>query len=170
MKEIHTKCTGLCRVILPDGSTTVVPTCQTETIKEVVTRLLDKRALRFSNYDVLVLATDEVSVTFFTSGASCKNVTNCNTYGHLFINSNSILYLTFNYLISDVCARFIRIIINDDQFIHRIFQFKSKNCAWQSHHSTNNKNYYYSMRYNLCVLKYKRGEKGLSTHNLSFVD
>ncbi|XP_033322332.1 regulator of G protein signaling family member locomotion defects isoform X4 [Megalopta genalis] len=58
-KEVRTKCTGLCRVILPDGSTTVVPTSQTESIKDVVTRLLDKRALRYSNYDVLILATDE---------------------------------------------------------------------------------------------------------------
>ncbi|XP_076294990.1 regulator of G protein signaling family member locomotion defects isoform X2 [Lasioglossum baleicum] len=59
LKEVRTKCTGLCRVILPDGSTTVVPTSQTESIKDVVTRLLDKRALRYSNYDVLILATDE---------------------------------------------------------------------------------------------------------------
>ncbi|XP_033221988.1 regulator of G-protein signaling loco isoform X2 [Belonocnema kinseyi] len=67
-KEIHTKCSGLCRVILPDGSTTVVPTCQTETIKDVVTRLLDKRALRFSNYDVLLLATDELINLKYPSG------------------------------------------------------------------------------------------------------
>ncbi|KAF3429760.1 hypothetical protein E2986_01938 [Frieseomelitta varia] len=60
-KEIRAKCTGLCRVILPDGSTTVVPTSQMESIKDVVTRLLDKRALRYSNYDVLILATDETA-------------------------------------------------------------------------------------------------------------
>ncbi|XP_063986998.1 regulator of G-protein signaling loco isoform X3 [Diachasmimorpha longicaudata] len=59
-KEIQAKCTGLCRVILPDGSTTVVPTNQSESIKDVVTRLLEKRALRYCNYDVLVLATDEM--------------------------------------------------------------------------------------------------------------
>ncbi|XP_028044588.1 regulator of G-protein signaling loco isoform X2 [Monomorium pharaonis] len=59
-KKDRSKCTGLCRVILPDGSTTVVTTSQTETIKDVVTRLLDKRALRYSNYDVLILATDEM--------------------------------------------------------------------------------------------------------------
>jgi len=59
-KDARSKCTGLCRVILPDGSTTVVTTSQTESIKDVVTRLLDKRALRYSNYDVLILATDEV--------------------------------------------------------------------------------------------------------------
>ncbi|XP_012254284.2 regulator of G-protein signaling loco isoform X3 [Athalia rosae] len=58
-KESHSKCTGLCRVILPDGSTTVVPTSHSESIKDVVTRLLDKRALRYSNYDVLILATEE---------------------------------------------------------------------------------------------------------------
>lgn len=59
-KKETRKCTGLCRVILPDGSTTVVTTSQTDSIKDVVTRLLDKRALRYSNYDVLILATDEV--------------------------------------------------------------------------------------------------------------
>ncbi|XP_008554044.1 regulator of G-protein signaling loco isoform X1 [Microplitis demolitor] len=59
-KDVHSKCTGLCRVILPDGSTTVVPTSQTETIKDVITRLLDKRALKYLNYDVLILATDEL--------------------------------------------------------------------------------------------------------------
>ena len=63
-KDARSKCTGLCRVILPDGSTTVVTTSQTESIKDVVTRLLDKRALRYSNYDVLILATDEVCVAF----------------------------------------------------------------------------------------------------------
>ncbi|KAL0099996.1 hypothetical protein PUN28_019465 [Cardiocondyla obscurior] len=59
-KRDRGKCTGLCRVILPDGSTTVVTTNQTESIKDVITRLLDKRALRYSNYDVLILATDEM--------------------------------------------------------------------------------------------------------------
>ncbi|EFN69214.1 Regulator of G-protein signaling 12 [Camponotus floridanus] len=59
-RDARSKCTGLCRVILPDGSTTVVTTSQTESIKDVVTRLLDKRALRYSNYDVLILATDEM--------------------------------------------------------------------------------------------------------------
>ncbi|XP_020295874.1 regulator of G-protein signaling loco isoform X2 [Pseudomyrmex gracilis] len=59
-KKETRKCTGLCRVILPDGSTTVVTTSQTDSIKDVVTRLLDKRALRYSNYDVLILATDEM--------------------------------------------------------------------------------------------------------------
>ncbi|KAK0157788.1 hypothetical protein PV328_011480 [Microctonus aethiopoides] len=59
-KEVQTKCSGLCRVILPDGSTTVVPTSQSDCIKDVVNRLLDKRALRYNNYDVLILATDEM--------------------------------------------------------------------------------------------------------------
>nr|XP_012146955.1 PREDICTED: regulator of G-protein signaling loco isoform X2 [Megachile rotundata] len=66
-REVRAKCTGLCRVILPDGSTTVVPTSQTESIKDVVTRLLDKRALRYSNYDVLILATDETIETKYPS-------------------------------------------------------------------------------------------------------
>lgn len=64
-KELHNKCTGLCRVILPDGSTTVVPTSQTESIRDVITRLFDKRALRYSSYDVLILGTDEVSPLFY---------------------------------------------------------------------------------------------------------
>ncbi|XP_017886378.1 regulator of G-protein signaling loco isoform X1 [Ceratina calcarata] len=68
-KEVRAKCTGLCRVILPDGSTTVVPTSQTESIKDVVTRLLDKRALRYSNYDVLILATEETIETKYPSSA-----------------------------------------------------------------------------------------------------
>ncbi|XP_046749276.1 regulator of G-protein signaling loco isoform X2 [Diprion similis] len=58
-RESPNKCTGLCRVILPDGSTTVVPTSLSESVKDVVTRLLDKRALRYTNYDVLILNTDE---------------------------------------------------------------------------------------------------------------
>ncbi|XP_046624496.1 regulator of G-protein signaling loco isoform X1 [Neodiprion virginianus] len=58
-RESPHKCTGLCRVILPDGSTTVVPTSLPESVKDVVTRLLDKRALCYSNYDVLILNTVE---------------------------------------------------------------------------------------------------------------
>ncbi|XP_014604119.1 PREDICTED: regulator of G-protein signaling loco isoform X1 [Polistes canadensis] len=58
-KEARSKCTGLCRVILSDGSTTVVQTSQTESIKDVVTRLLDKRALRYTNYDVVMIASQE---------------------------------------------------------------------------------------------------------------
>lgn len=73
-KEVHAKCTGLCRVILPDGSTTVVPTSQSESIKDVVTRLLDKRALRYSNYDVLVLATDEVSANHYFNSRNLKTL------------------------------------------------------------------------------------------------
>ncbi|XP_023245188.1 regulator of G-protein signaling loco [Copidosoma floridanum] len=60
-RDAHvSKCAGLCRVILPDGSTTVIPTNHSDSVRDVVTRLLDKRALRYSNYDVLVLATDEI--------------------------------------------------------------------------------------------------------------
>ncbi|KAJ8680308.1 hypothetical protein QAD02_016095, partial [Eretmocerus hayati] len=54
------KCAGLCRVILPDGSTTVIPTNHSDSVQDVVSRLLDKRALRYSNYDILMLATDEI--------------------------------------------------------------------------------------------------------------
>lgn len=127
-KEIHTKCTGLCRVILPDGSTTVVPTCQTETIKEVVTRLLDKRALRFSNYDVLVLATDEVSVTFCTSGASCKQkktVTNfANTYRHLEIEFFFCITIFFLGRMRTLQKK--TIVVTIIKFVHRILHFKFK--------------------------------------------
>ena len=43
-----------------------------ESIKDVVTRLLDKRALRYSNYDVLILATDEVCDFLYLFNASFK--------------------------------------------------------------------------------------------------
>lgn len=78
-KEVRTKCTGLCRVILSDGSTTVVPTSQTESIKDVVTRLLDKRGLRYTSYDVLILATDEVCVSFYLHNANLKSIEMTNT-------------------------------------------------------------------------------------------
>ncbi|XP_058804018.1 regulator of G-protein signaling loco isoform X2 [Phymastichus coffea] len=57
---LGSKCTGLCRVILPDGSTTVIPTNHSDSVRDVLTRLLDKRALRYANYDVIVLTTDEL--------------------------------------------------------------------------------------------------------------
>lgn len=59
----------------------MVTTSQTESIKDVITRLLDKRALRYSNYDVLILATDEVCDVFYSINTSFEeqnlfNITN----------------------------------------------------------------------------------------------
>jgi regulator of G-protein signaling len=43
---------ALCRVILPDGATTVVQTRSSETVRDLVLRLLDKRGLRYSAFEV----------------------------------------------------------------------------------------------------------------------
>ena len=45
---------ALARVILPDKATTVVQTKVGETIRCMVARLLDKRALRYTSFDVFV--------------------------------------------------------------------------------------------------------------------
>ena len=45
---------ALARVILPDKATTVVQTRQGESIRSMVARLLDKRALRYTSFDVFV--------------------------------------------------------------------------------------------------------------------
>ena len=44
----------LCRVILPNGATTIVQTKATESIRELVLRLLDKRGLSYTCFDVFV--------------------------------------------------------------------------------------------------------------------
>lgn len=44
----------LCRVILNDGATTVVQIRPSETIRELVNRLLDKRGLNYSAYEVFL--------------------------------------------------------------------------------------------------------------------
>ncbi|KAL7293981.1 hypothetical protein TKK_0012558 [Trichogramma kaykai] len=59
-ENVVANCAGLCRVILPDGSTTVITTNHSDSVKDVLTRLLEKRALRYSNYDVFMLATNEI--------------------------------------------------------------------------------------------------------------
>ena len=45
---------ALARVILPDKATTVVQTRTGETIRSMVARLLEKRALRYTSFDVFV--------------------------------------------------------------------------------------------------------------------
>nr|CAD7419505.1 unnamed protein product [Timema poppensis] len=45
---------ALCRVFLPDGATTVVQTKPHETVRDLVIRLLDKRGLHFSAFEVFV--------------------------------------------------------------------------------------------------------------------
>merc|ERR1719225_884416 len=45
---------ALARVILPDKATTVVQTRPGETIRSMVARLLEKRALRYTSFDVFV--------------------------------------------------------------------------------------------------------------------
>lgn len=44
----------LCRVILPNGATTIVQTRPTETIRELVVRLLEKRGLSYTCFEVFV--------------------------------------------------------------------------------------------------------------------
>jgi len=45
-------CCTLCRVILPDGATTVVQTRSSESVRDLVLRLLDKRGLHYSAFEV----------------------------------------------------------------------------------------------------------------------
>ncbi|XP_014249405.1 regulator of G-protein signaling loco isoform X2 [Cimex lectularius] len=45
--------TGLCRVVLPDGSTAVVHTRPNHTVRHLITRLLDKRALCYSDFHII---------------------------------------------------------------------------------------------------------------------
>ncbi|CAB0011575.1 unnamed protein product, partial [Nesidiocoris tenuis] len=44
---------GLCRVILPDGSTAVVHTRPNQTVRYLISRLLDKRALAYNDFQVV---------------------------------------------------------------------------------------------------------------------
>ena len=50
---------ALARVILPDKATTVVQTRPGESIRSMVARLLDKRALRYTSFDVFVTNSDK---------------------------------------------------------------------------------------------------------------
>lgn len=51
--EGESSCT-LCRVILPDGATTVVQTRSSESVRDLVLRLLDKRGLHYSAFEVFI--------------------------------------------------------------------------------------------------------------------
>ncbi len=48
----------LARVILPDSATTVVQTRKGETVRTMVSRLLEKRGLRFTSFDVFAAGAD----------------------------------------------------------------------------------------------------------------
>ncbi|KAE8745451.1 hypothetical protein FOCC_FOCC007831, partial [Frankliniella occidentalis] len=58
---------SLCRVILPDGATTVVQTRYNETVSDLIQRLLEKRGLHYQHFQVFLgsnpkaVAPDEVS-------------------------------------------------------------------------------------------------------------
>jgi regulator of G-protein signaling len=56
-------CCTLCRVILPDGATTVVQTRSSESIRDLVLRLLDKRGLHYSAFEVFDGTNVKVSVS-----------------------------------------------------------------------------------------------------------
>lgn len=53
---------SLCRVLLNNGSTTVVQINPSETIQQLVTRLLEKRGLIYSTFEVY---TDKHSKVYF---------------------------------------------------------------------------------------------------------
>lgn len=60
--EGESSCT-LCRVILPDGATTVVQTRSSESVRDLVLRLLDKRGLRYSAFEVFFGANVKVNAS-----------------------------------------------------------------------------------------------------------
>ena len=49
-----------CRVIMPDGSTTVVGAKQGQTINYVLGKMLDKRGLSIASVDVFLVGSDKV--------------------------------------------------------------------------------------------------------------
>ncbi|GLH10734.1 Regulator of G-protein signaling loco [Gryllus bimaculatus] len=51
---------ALCRVILPDGATTVVQTRRNECVKDLVNRLLEKRGLHYSSFEVFMGNSDRL--------------------------------------------------------------------------------------------------------------
>lgn len=55
--------TALCRVLLSNGSTTVVQIKESETIQQLVTRLLDKRGITYSSFEVFTNKQPKVSLT-----------------------------------------------------------------------------------------------------------
>uniref|UniRef100_A0A1B6DR03 Regulator of G-protein signaling loco n=1 Tax=Clastoptera arizonana TaxID=38151 RepID=A0A1B6DR03_9HEMI len=51
---------SLCRVILPDGATAVVQIKPPQTVRQLILRLLEKRALRYTNFQVLISGLNKV--------------------------------------------------------------------------------------------------------------
>jgi Raf-like Ras-binding domain len=60
----------LCRVILPDGATTVISTVRGDTVKQLVGKLLEKRGVHFSTFEVY--ASDKSSVSFLEPNFTSK--------------------------------------------------------------------------------------------------
>jgi hypothetical protein len=60
----------LCRVLLSNGSTTVVPIKSSETIQQLVARLLDKRGLMYSAFEVYTDKHPKVCSFLFLRGAN----------------------------------------------------------------------------------------------------
>ncbi|KAK2706206.1 regulator of G-protein signaling loco-like isoform X2 [Artemia franciscana] len=65
----------LCRIRLPDDSTTVVPLQSGESVRNIVSKLLERRGLKYTAFDVHVLETGAmVDVTYDSSVLGCKEV------------------------------------------------------------------------------------------------
>lgn len=56
----------LCKVILNNGSTTVVQTKETETIQQLVNRVLNKRGIAYGLYEVYVGTNRKVNICGYT--------------------------------------------------------------------------------------------------------
>lgn len=54
--------TALCKVLLNNGSTTVVQIKESETIQQLVTRLLDKRGITYSSFEVFTNKQPKVNI------------------------------------------------------------------------------------------------------------
>ncbi|KAF6216900.1 hypothetical protein GE061_001250 [Apolygus lucorum] len=67
---------GMCRVLFPDGSTAVVPTGTKQSVRHLISRLLDRRALSYSDFQVIhsylnrTVSLDEDAI--FLSGQEVK--------------------------------------------------------------------------------------------------
>ena len=59
---------GLCRVVLPDGSTAVVHTRPNHSVRHLISRLLDKRALVYTDFQVFLSYINKVKfvLIFYT--------------------------------------------------------------------------------------------------------
>lgn len=58
--------TALCRVVLPDGATAVVQIRPPQTIRQLILRLLDKRALRYTHFQVFLSHSNKVIIICFS--------------------------------------------------------------------------------------------------------